>query len=113
MIHEQRLHILEEWYERSKKWNDGLCQLYALLGCEGILCRDIADAGERMHESFTKLVSIEVGDKHRWLWWWATEDTFGKSKLSARAAKWKRSRRIPNVEALCKLIEADLEGGAR
>lgn len=107
MIHEQRLHILEEWYERSKKWNAALCQLYAFLGCEGILCRDIADAGERLHEECAKLVSLQVGDKRGWLWWWATENAFGESKLLAKAAKWKRSRRIPNVEALCRLIEAD------
>lgn len=58
------------------------------------------------HAAYTKLVAEKVGDKDGWLEWYLWENGAGEQCLSAKAASWKKPRKIKTLQDLEALIAA-------
>lgn len=58
------------------------------------------------HDEYTKLVAEKVGDKDGWLEWYIWENGGGEKGLEAKAASWKKSRKIKTLKDLEALIAA-------
>lgn len=58
------------------------------------------------HSEYTKLVAEKVGDKDGWLEWYLWENGGGVKGLAAKAASWKKARKIKTLKDLEALIAA-------
>jgi hypothetical protein len=60
-------------------------------------------------EKYTKATAKLIGDADGWLDWYMYENDMGEKEMEAKAASWKRKKKIKNISDLCRLIEADNE----
>ena len=103
MIRAEKLDLLNQWvclYLRTRLVYKNLRQMFdAAPECEVI---SIADD---IHEEYTKLVAEKVGDEDNWLDWYLFENDAGEKGFEAKAANWKKGRKIKTLEDLLDLIE--------
>lgn len=119
MTHEERLKLLQTWYEKGvalEKASDEVCKVFGV----GDLDRcAILSAACNLWDAYTDAVATLAGaevwkttgddvpcrsDLH---WWWY-ENKRGRGNLKVKLVGWKRFRLIRSVDDLCRLIEADL-----
>jgi hypothetical protein len=113
MTHEERLKLLQTWYEKGvalEKASDEVCKVFDV----GDLDRcAILAAAWGLWGAYTDAVAAAVGAEcpgmDDWCTWWWWEAKHGTGTCDAKAAAWKKARLIRTVDDLCKLIEADLE----
>jgi hypothetical protein len=112
MTHDERLKLLNNWYERSLAWELAYDDFRTLLGVGDLEKCPVLMAGWNLHEAYTKTVSALVGDRDEWLSWWWHDAQHGNRAMKAAAFSWKgKTRPIRTIADLCKIIEADLPKG--
>ena len=109
MTHEERLALLNTWYERGTAWQSAHDDFCGLLGIEDLEKCPILLAGWRIHEEYTKSVATRVGDKGGWLNWWWYDAERGQKGFEAKASNWEKLRPIRTISDLCVLIEDEKE----
>jgi len=58
-----------------------------------------------LHGEYTKLVAENVGDDFGWLEWYLWDNEGGKRGLLAKAASWKKDRKIKTLKDLEALLK--------
>lgn len=61
------------------------------------------------HTKYVKTLSESINDDFNWIDWYIWENDCGKKEYEAKASKWKKEKKIKNVEDLVNIILADLE----
>ena len=56
------------------------------------------------HREYLDAVMVLVGDDDKWLEWYIWENGCGKNAFEAKAATWKRPRKIRTVDDLVTII---------
>lgn len=120
MTHEERLKLLQTWYEKGlalETASDEVCTVFGVGDLDR--CANLA-AAWNLWDAYTDAVATAVGaevwddsqddvpyrsDLH---WWWH-DNLRGEGGMKVKVAAWKKARLIRTVDDLCKLIEADLE----
>lgn len=120
MTHEERLKLLQTWYEKGvalEKASDEVCKVFGVGDLDR--CVNLA-AAWNLWDAYTDAVATAVGaevwddsqddvpyrsDLH-WGWY---DNLRGEGGMKVKVAAWKKARLIRTVDDLCKLIEADLE----
>ena len=107
MTHTDRMQYLKEW-EKTYGNHDFLsrcCEDVFGYVVESLFFDTISD----VFEKYTRATSVIVCDKCGWLMWYMYENDMGEKEMEAKAASWKRKKKIKNISDLCRLIEADNE----
>lgn len=103
----ERMMLLMEWekqfYLIDEAWTS-LEKLFRGLDCDS----EIGKAIWGTFEKYTTALSAQIGDNGSWLDWYCWENDMGLRMMEAKAASWKKMRKIVNLEVLCRLIEADI-----
>lgn len=100
----ERIALLEEWLKEFEKV-ESACRLINLLfgnSPEG----HIQTRFHQLFDSYSRLVSIQVGDGNMWLEWFRYDNVCGKAALEAKAPSWKKARKIRTVKDLEAIISA-------
>jgi len=100
----ERIALLEEWLLEYEKVESS-CDLISVLfgkSQEG----HIQDRFRQLFDSYSRIVSIQVGDDNAWLEWFLYDNDCGKKALEARASSWKKARKIRTVKDLEAIISA-------
>ena len=100
----ERIALLEEWLKEFQQVQAACDAIEALFGKdhEGRIQTHFYG----LFESYSRLVSIQVGDDFKWLDWFIWDNDCGKIALEARASSWKKARRIRTVKDLEAIISA-------
>jgi hypothetical protein len=100
----ERITLLTEWLLEYKKVESTCNSIEMLFGknSDG----DVQARFWQLFESYTKLVAIQVGDDYAWLNWFIWENDCGKNAMEAKAASWKKARKIRTVKDLEAIISA-------
>lgn len=100
----ERIALLEEWLTEHEKVESACDLIGSLFGKdpEG----HIQTRFRQLFESYSRLVSIQVGDRENWLDWFIWENCCGKKGLGAKASSWKKTRKIRTVKDLEAIISA-------
>ena len=106
MTHKERMTLLKQWEEQILTTDKLQEQIEAVFGdcIESEFFRVISDLAGK----YTKTVSDLIGDTD-WLDWYWLENDMGARRMEAKAANWKKMRKITNLEVLCRMIEADIK----
>jgi hypothetical protein len=107
MTTKERMKFLREWETQfhliDEAWTS-LEKLFCGLDCD-------SQVGKAMWDTFykyTKSIAVNIGDSGEWLDWYCWENDMGLRMMEAKAAAWKKMRKIVNLEVLCRAIEADI-----
>jgi len=106
MTHKERMKLLRQWEGQIAEINSLYKAVDNIFGdyTESKFFNVVSDLAMK----YTKTVSDLTGDTD-WLEWHWLENDMGARKMEAKAANWKKMRKITNLEVLCKLIEADIK----
>jgi hypothetical protein len=102
-----RMKLLKEWEAQFRIVDEAWTSLEKIF--RGLDCD--SEIGKAMWDTFskyTKAMSSQIGDSGEWLYWYCWENDMGLRMMEAKAAAWKKMRKIVNLEVLCRLIEADI-----
>jgi hypothetical protein len=103
----ERMMLLMEWEKQfhliDEAWTS-LEKLFRGLDCDSQIGKAMWDTFSK----YTKAMSSQIGDSGEWLYWYCWENDMGLRMMEAKAASWKKLRKIVNIEVLCRLIEADI-----
>lgn len=99
MTRQQKLKMLEEWKKAITGCDTVMEKLSELIGADGELGRSMY----AMQATYTRAISLIVGDTEMWLEWFACENDMGANKLAAGQAK--PCRPITDLIELLDLIE--------
>jgi hypothetical protein len=107
MTTKERYNLLVKWqeqYEVCEKANGLLDQLLRDFETDSPLGAAIWTT----FDQYTDTLAAMIGDDGSWLSWFCWDNGMGKKGHKAKAASWKRLRKINNIKDLCKIIEADI-----
>ncbi len=65
------------------------------------------------HDAYTKLLAETIGCDDEWLDWYLWDNDAGAKGLEAKAAGWKRMRKIKTLEDLAAIVSADAAANKR
>lgn len=108
MTTNDRLKLLAEWQEQFE-----VCDK-AWTACESVFRgldpdSDLGKAVWGAFAKYTESVSSVIGDTDGWLNWYCWDNDMGANMMQAKAASWKKMRKICNLKDLCRVIEADIK----
>lgn len=104
MSKSEKLAALKQWAKCYTNIHETYEKGYSLLKCDPD--SPWANAMFNTFEAYTQILGKLVGDKGDWLSWYIWENKAGKAAYEAKAANWKKSRKIKTLEDLLMLIEA-------
>ena len=103
MTKKERMAFLREWEAQfrliDEAWTS-LEKLFRGLDCDFRIGKAMWDTFSK----YTKAMSSQIGDSGEWLDWYCWENDMGLRMMEAKAAAWKKMRKIVNLEVLCRLI---------
>lgn len=101
----QRIALLKECLKEFKLVQESCDAIEALFGKdhEGRIQTHLYG----LFESYSRLVSIQVGDDNKWLDWFIWDNDCGKKAMEANAPSWKKARKIRTVKDLEAIISAE------
>lgn len=100
----ERIALLEECLKEFKQVQASCAAIEALFGKdhEGRIQTHLYG----LFESYSRLVSIQVGDDNKWLDWFIWDNDCGKKAMKAKDSSWKKARKIRTVKDLEAIISA-------
>lgn len=104
MTKAERIELLDEWLNEFEKV-ESTCSLIESLfgkGPEGRIQTHL----HGLFESYSRIVSVQVGDDNAWLQWFLWDNDCGKRAMEAKAKSWKKARKIRTVKDLEAIISA-------
>jgi hypothetical protein len=107
MTHKERMLVLKEWEKTYGNYDflSRCCEDVFGYMVDSMFFNTISD----VFEKYTKATAKLIGDADGWLDWYMYENDMGNMAMEAKAASWKRKKKIKNIGDLCRLIEADNE----
>ena len=100
MTAKEILPLLEEWESRYKDLIKVQDISYKLFGRNE---SPLFEASWNMFDSYTDALSQLIGDKEKWLAWWAYDTNFGEKQ--SKAGKKGKEKKIKTLNDLIKLIQ--------
>ena len=98
-----KLKLLEEWQTTIQNSDKALAALDKAIGFnDGPLRHSIYT----MQATYTRAISLIVGDEFEWLEWFACENDMGAKALTASSVPGKPLKPIRNLKQLLALIES-------
>ena len=107
MTHTERIQYLREWEKTYRNYDflSRCCEDVFGYVVDSMFFNTISD----VFDKYTKATATLIGDTGGWLNWYLYENDMGDRAMEAKAASWKRKKKIKNIGDLCRLIEADNE----
>ena len=97
-----KLKLLQEWQTTIRNSDKALAALDKAVGpTDGPLKESIW----RMQATYTRAISLIVGDKWEWLEWFACDNDMGKKGLTASAGTGKPLKPIKTLAQLLAVVE--------
>jgi hypothetical protein len=107
MTTKDRMKLLTEWKEQFEKCDKAWTELEVVF--RGLdTDSDIGMAVWDTFEKYTASISKIIGDTGDFLDWYRWENDMGANMMQAKAASWKKARKICDLKDLCLVIEADI-----
>jgi len=104
MTRSEKIAAVNQWVQCFNNLQETYDKGYALLKCDPD--SPWANAMFNTFEAYTQILAKLLGDKDEWLNWYIWENKAGKAGFEAKAASWKRAKKIKTAEDLLNLIEA-------
>lgn len=102
MTHSETLVLLQTWQRTITAADRQLDALAAVTG--GRADSPLSDAVHSIECAYTTALGAQIGDRDEWLQWFRWENQMGRRCHTAKAARWKKDRRITTLKHLAALI---------
>ena len=100
----QKLALLAQWQKTHEQLEKAFNDLNKVVGCA--TDSPLGDAVFTGFDAYTDALSQLLGDDFEFLPWYCFDNSMGKKGMMAKAANWKKKRKITTLAHLLALVES-------